>query len=79
MVSLSEGSQGIAKYCSIWIEITKCDKGDYKVQQVGRLQSPKELIKKYDGCWITKCKKMDYKMRQWLQSVMGLQSVMVQH
>ena len=36
------------------------------MQQIGRFQSPKELVTKYDGCWITKREKIYFKLQQRL-------------
>lgn len=51
------------------IGITKCDKKDYKVWQIGPLQSVTRIGFKYNNCRIKKFDKMDYKVQQWLQSV----------
>ena len=53
------------------IGITKCDKRDYKVRQVGVLQSVTIVDYKVRQVIITKCDKIYYKVRQVLQSVTG--------
>ena len=54
---------------SMGIGITKCDKKDYNVWQIGPLQSVTRIGFKYNNCRIKKFDKMDYKVQQWLHSV----------
>lgn len=49
---------------SMGIGITKCDKKDYNVWQIGPLQSVTRIGFKYNNCRIKKFDKMDYKVQQ---------------